>query len=265
MSDDYVPPALFVTWQDPESRTIFPVGRLARFALPSVGYEFAYLRAAQEAVGRGFTPFLAFPKIDAVYRSAALPPFFENRVMPAGRAEYAGQLSELGLTVSATPEEILARTNGRRATDPYEVFAEFEPSETANEWETRFFVRSLRYLEFPDVVERLSVGERLYCMRDVQNEVDPMALALRTKPSAIVGYCPAYLTDDIGNLLVVPDTVRVTVERINPPPAPLQHRVQCHLRVRTTSAFHAYRSGRFEPISTDALRLAPWARHSRVA
>lgn len=265
MSDSYIPPALFVTWQDPESRAILPVGRLARLASPRPGYEFAYLRAAEEAAARGFSPFLAFPDLQGVYRSAELPPFFENRLMPQARAEYAAQLLEIGLDASATPVEILARTNGRRATDPYEVFAEFEPGAGHDEWETRFFVRSLRYLEFPEVVERLAVGAPLFCMRDVQNDYDHAALALRTQKNAIVGFCPAYLTDDLGKLLNEPDSVQISVERINPPPTPLQDRVQCHLRVRTSTGFHAYRSGRFEPISTDAIRLTPWLRRAKVA
>ena len=56
------------------------------------------------------------------------------------------QLAELHLDATASTQEILARTNGLRATDAYEVFAEFEPGSANHEWETRFFVRALRYL-----------------------------------------------------------------------------------------------------------------------
>jgi hypothetical protein len=228
-------------------------------------YEFAYLRAALEAEPRGFSPFLAFPNLTEVYRSSALPPFFENRLMSRGRPEYGAQLVELGLDATASAQEIMARTNGRRATDAYEVFAEFEPGSVSDEWETRFFVRAIRYLESPEVIERLQAGQTLFCLRDVQNPVDPLALALRTDKSAIVGYCPAYLCADLNAALADPSAVQVVVDRVNPPPAPLQHRVQCHLRVREPAGFHAYRTGRFEPISPEAVRLAPWTREPKVA
>jgi hypothetical protein len=266
MSDPYVPPALFVTWQDPTSRIVYPVGRLARLTAPRSGYEFAYLRAALEAKAFGFAPFIGFSELATVYHSTELPPFFENRVLTRGRPEYPVRLAELGLDATATPVDILARTNGRRATDSYEVFAEFEPSERPDEWETRFFVRSLRYLELPEVVARLNVGQRLLCMRDIQNDVDGAALALRTETKAMVGMCPAYLVADLdGPLRDDPHSVVITIGRINPEPAPLQNRIQCHLRLRTAGAFHAYRQGRFEPISPEAIRLRPWVKQAKVA
>jgi hypothetical protein len=82
----------------------------------------------------------------------------------------------------------------------------------------------------------------------------------------LVGYCPAYLVEVLVPLLRdEPEAVHLAVERVNPAPAPLQHRLQCHLRVRTDANFHAYRSGRFEPLSADAVRLEPWVPAANVA
>ena len=265
MFENYVPPALFVTWQDPQARTIYPVGRLTRVATPEAGYEFVYLVAAREAEARGFTPFVAFPDLNEAYRSRELPPFFQNRLMTPGRSDFTTHLSELGLERTASPEAVLARTNGRRATDAYEVFAEFEPTDVSGEWETWFFARSLRYLQFPEAIETLTPGERLYCMRDVQNSADTNAIALRSERNALVGFCPGYLVDELAPVLREPEAVRVTVERVNPAPAALQHRLQCRLRVRPREGFHCYRSGRFEPIAASGIRLAPRARVARVA
>ena len=167
----------------------------------------------------------------------------------------------LGFTVRAyTPasegraflafNEGIALTNGRRATDPYELFAEFEPSDVPGEWETRFFARSMRYLAHVADVEALEPGQRLFCMCDVQNPADPNAVAFRTEYNAIVGFFPAYLVDEIVPLLNAPENaVVLTVERVNRAPAPLQHRLQCLLRVRPREDFHAYRRGRYVPIS----------------
>ena len=266
MFENYVPPALFVTWQDQASRTIHPVGRLVRVMQPEPGYEFAYLEAVRAAEGIGFVPFAGFPDHNEVYWSRDLPPFFQNRLMPPARAEFTAQLAELGLKADAGPEAILARTNGRRATDPYELFAEFEPTEARGEWETRFFARSMRYLSHASDIDELMPGQRLLCMQDLQNPVDRDAIAFRTEHNAIVGFSPAYLVDELGPLLLKPDNVVVvSVERVNPPPAPLQHRLRCHLRVRPQDDFHAYRRGRYAPLSADALRLAPWERAAKVA
>jgi hypothetical protein len=263
--ENYVPPALFVTWQDPKARTIYPVGRLLRLAGSDPGYEFAYLTAALDAQKNGFAAFLAFPDLAQVYRSRELPPFFQNRLMTSGRPEFAAQLAEIGLEANAGPEQILARTNGLRATDPYEVFAEFEPGQVTGEWETLFFARSLHYLGYPEALDALSTRQQLFCMRDVQNTADPKAVALRTEGNALVGYCPAYLVGELDHVLAEPAAVLVTVERLNPAPAPLQHRLQCHLRLRPRGDFHSYRYGRYEPLSTDALRLSPWVQRAKVA
>lgn len=265
MLENYVPPALFVTWQDPTTRSIHPVGRLARIASPHHHYEFCYLKAAEAAIHNGFSPFVTFPDLDEVYHSRELPPFFENRVLKPARADFLAQLTELGLPPDASREEILARTNGRRATDPYELFSEFEPNGVWGEWKTQFFARSMRYLAHPEELNQLQPGQALRCMLDVQNPVDVKAIALRTDGNELVGFCPAYLVDELAPLLSEPSAVRVTVARLNAPPAPLQHRLQCQLLVRPNAEFHAYRLGRYEPIAPNALRLSPWTIRARVA
>jgi hypothetical protein len=261
----YLPPALFVTWPDPESHATFPVGRFVRVAIPEPAYEFAYIRAVLDAQGKGFSPFVTFPDLQEVYRSRELPPFFRNRLMPTARAGFGAHVAELGLERDASPEMILARSNGRRVTDPYEVFAELEPTSVPGEWQTWFFARSLRNLPHPGDLENLAPGDRLLAMRDVQNPANRHALALRTERNSLVGYCPAYLVDDLGTALDDPHAATITVERVNPSPAPLQHRLQCRLRIRPGPEFHGYRSGRFEPISPEALRLAPWICAAAVA
>lgn len=265
MFENYVPPALFVTWQDPNARTIYPVGRLVRLVRPKPSYEFVYLRASEDAQRVGFSPFVGFPSVYEVYRSRELPPFFQNRLMTTSRTDFGAQLAELGLANGASPEAILARTNGRRATDPYEIFAEFEPTTTLGEWETRFFARSLRYLPHPEDLEQLAVGQVLRCMLDVQNPADRFAICLRTDANALVGFCPAYLVEELTPLLGAPSAVQISVERLNPAPAPLQHRLQCRLRVRPTAPFHAYRVGRYEPMVSEATQLEPWTWSASVA
>ena len=54
-------------------------------------------------------------------------------------------------------------------------------------------------------------------MCDVQNPVDPSALALRTEDRIIVGYMPGYLLDDAHTLHQTCVICEVKVERMNPP------------------------------------------------
>src|SRR6266404_1740606 len=95
-------PVLFVAWQSPTTRLIHPVGRLIRRDDLNL-YEYCYIRRAHSAVGRGFVPFIEFPKLDSVYFSERFFPWFANRVLPASRPEYASHIKSLGLD-SATAD-----------------------------------------------------------------------------------------------------------------------------------------------------------------
>ena len=111
------------------------MGRL--LALTGGRFEFAYIAAATEAQGFGFLPFVAFPEIERVYVAPELPAFFNNRVLQPGRPDYPQHLAELGLeSATATPVAILARSGGRRVTDPLELFAELVPAATEDRLET---------------------------------------------------------------------------------------------------------------------------------
>lgn len=266
MSDRHLPPALFVTWQDHASRKIFPVGRLVRLGEPEGAYEFAYVEGAREAKSCGFVPFLAFPSLTAVYRSRALPPFFTNRVMASGRPDYAGFVRRLALAPSeASADEILARSGGVRATDTVEVFGEPTRLEDGR-WQAIFLVRSIRHVHRgEEAAAALEIGQRLYCMRDVQNEKNPRAVALRTTDHQLIGFCPDYLTDDLDECLSHDRGAEVTVLVVNPPPAPFHYRVLCELRFKTREGKPPFRSRRLEPLAPGALRLDATGGVSRVA
>ena len=72
------PPVLYVTWQDPETRRIVPVARVAIDAADR--YEFAYIHGAEEAQRLGFLPLLTFPDLKQVYRSRDPLPLLQNRL-----------------------------------------------------------------------------------------------------------------------------------------------------------------------------------------
>lgn len=264
MTARYGASALFVTWQPKGSLQSFPVARLV--TLPDGGYEFAYIAAAREAQQAGFSPFVAFPEFERVYRSPELPSFFKNRVLQPGRPDYPQHLQELGLeSATATPIEILARSGGRRVTDPLEVFAELVPSATEGRMETHFFARGIRHFAgSEDAVTQLHAGDLLMLKPEPGNAVNTKALLLACSDQRCVGYVPDYLAEDLNGFAASDPSMRVEVVRVNPAPSPSQQRLLCRLSISSTAP-RPHRGVRFEPIATGAVRLQAAQSIARVA
>ena len=268
MTVGYEPPALFVNWQDEKSRRIFPVARLVTLA-GDAGYEFVYIAAARNAQEFGFAPFQAFPELTEVYLAPELPAFFKNRLLQPGRPDYPLHLRELGLAPEdATPVEILARSGGRRVTDPLEVFAELVPA--GERFEAHFFVRGIRYLPGAETAAlELQVGEQLRLKHEPTNEFNTNAHLVICHGGQAVGYVPDYLVDDLRELVEKDESLRVEVVQVNQPPAPSQQRLLCKLSTSGKSPL-PHRGPRFEPLSPEAIRLdgtpsTPAAPHRRIA
>jgi hypothetical protein len=255
--------ALFVTWLDPDRRSIMPVARLVHHGGREGDlYEFRYIRGALEATERGFQPFIAFPELDRVYRSRSLFPFFANRVMPTTRPDYMEYVEVLGLDpTEADSIAILGRSGGRRETDRIEVV----PTPTRDEtgaYTTYFLLRGVRYIPGAEErIARLSSGERLFWMLDAQNESNPGAVALRSADKCLLGYIPDYLVTDAATFIAREVPMNVYTERVNRPPAPLHHRVLCRLEARWPDDFVPFQDERFQPIDPFP---APVAQASRA-
>lgn len=233
---------LFLTWQDPDSRQWFPVGRLDVVgANGDRSYTFAYTNGALDAAGQGdFHPLVSFPDLHGEYESDTIFPLFANRVMPRSRPDYPEFVEWLSVAESADdPIAVLARSGGRRATDTLEVFPAPEVSADGQQ-EAVFFVHGLRHQTQAARERALSLepGERLRIQYDVQNERDRYALTLRTDERFdgdmhTLGYFPRYIASDVvPRILDAPESVVVTVERVNRPPAPANFRLLCRLRGR---------------------------------
>lgn len=68
-----------------------------------------------------------------------------------------------------------------------------------------------------------------------------------------VGFCPRYLLEDILDLLTQnPRSAQVAVERISPPPAPLQFRLLCSLTLRWPAGFQPFSGNAYQPIPQTA-------------
>ena len=241
---------LFLAWQDPESRTWFPVGRLTH---EDGLYHFSYLQGALEAHQRaGFEPVLSFPKFDHPYRSRDLFPLFANRLLRPSRPEYKDFVQWLNIPEHEDdPIALLARSGGKRKTDNFEVFPCPE-RDADGHYHIHFFTHGLSH--FPEAdqhyVQTLKPDTPLCLMHDMQNSFDSRALVLSTEDRHQVGYCPRYLAQDLFKLVAnFPDQVKATVERVNPPPTPLQFRVLCSLTAPWIEGFEPFSGPSYQPLN----------------
>ena len=229
---------LYVVWQDPVSSRYFPVGRLReRGSASDKVYEFVYTKGADVAKGNGFEPFLSFPDLDNEYRSANLFPFFANRLLSLSRDDYPEYINQLGLSpTTASAMEILARSGGRRVTDSIELFApphiQESPDGKGRIFDYLFLVHGIRHMKECSRLQTESYlrdGDPLFLVHDLQNAVDTQALLLRTDGYCCIGFVPRFLCEEIWNLFKQGESTKITVAKVNSPPAPVQQRILCKL------------------------------------
>ena len=250
-------PALFVAWQNPATRCFYPVGRLAQIEGDGgdVCFEFAYIQGARLATG--FQPFPSFPDLCQVYRAKELFPMFENRLVSPKRADFPEYIAQLALPGTTTsPITILSRSTGLRTTDTLELFPlpEFESDHGYRTW---FWAHGIRYLppEGLDRLLRLEPGEQVFPQCDVENPVDPSAIELLSDDDLRIGYMPSYLLDDAHALEENCHSGKVYVDRINPPPAPIQQRLLLRLEAFCPEGFVPYATPRYQPLSDEAATI----------
>ncbi len=240
---------LFLAWQDPNTRTWFPIGRLT---YDGEEYQFSYVRGALQAREQcGFNALYSFPEFNQVYKSTIIFPLFSNRIMRSSRPDYKNYIERLNIPEKEDePINILARSGGRKATDTLEVFP--CPSQDENGlYEMKFFARGLRYFPLSSVerILKSEPGELLYLSHELQNPYDSKVLMLCTKDHHNVGYCPRYLNNDFHVLLENLNSVLVRVERVNPAPTPLQQRLLCNLTAEWKSGFSPFSGNEYQPIA----------------
>ncbi|MEV4778615.1 HIRAN domain-containing protein [Burkholderia sp. LMU1-1-1.1] len=226
---------LFVAWQQPDSKEWIPVAKLEH---NGGTYAFSYTQGIFRA--KDFRQFSGMQSVEAVYESPRLFPLFANRLISKSRPEFKDYLRWLGLSdMDEDPMAILALTGGIRGTDSIELFQPPAVSKQG-QYYLEFFARSLSHLPLP-AVERIGMlekGERIYLMRDPQNEFDEQAVAMRTgTPSWFLGYCPKYYAQDLGTLLGNPECdLQVTVKCVNLD-APSNMRLLCSVTAKVPRVF----------------------------
>lgn len=248
---------LFLAWQEPQSRHWFPIGQLA---FDGKNYHFVYIQGVKKAQQESnFRLLHSFPERDRIYTSSELFPLFSNRLMRRSRPDYQNYIEWLNIPQDEDdPIAILARSEGRKVTDTFEVFPCPEKSENGTYY-LHFFVHGLRYMPESSIekVKQLKPEERLYLTLDIQNPYGSTALLLRTEERHNLGYCPRYLAADIWKILRQnPESICVRVERVNPLPTPIQFRLLCNMTVQWGDDFIPFSSQDYQPIVNPSLLLS---------
>jgi HIRAN domain len=241
--------SLYVAWRagSAQQGVWSPVGKLEHI---NGLYRFRYTRGAASA--EGFPGFVGMDNFRGVYESEELFPLFANRLLSKKRPEYEAWLTWSGFDAANPPEPlaILGVTEGIRQTDQVEVFPCPVPDDDGC-YLTRFFLHGLRWVPAA-ALERIGMlqsGEQLGILFDVQNPVDPHAVALRTMEGEryLIGYVPRYLAYEFGRLTRECSFAEIRVERLNPG-APMQMRVLCRMNACWPDHFRPCEDDVFQPI-----------------
>jgi hypothetical protein len=254
-------PRLFVTWQEPESRRIYPIARLLR--LPGGEYELAYIRAVAEARAHGFGGLPGFEELEQVYVSAELPAIFERR--PPKRRQRAAPKQAAAPAAAPLQAEsldaapIILRVPGAsvEATLRLEVFAPPLPATGGRFWGA-FVARGIgRAPGSADAVEQLLAEERLELSAEPANAYNPRAVLILRADHTALGYLPDYLANELGGAGGAPEQLDVQVqrvERLSFPPAPAIYQVTCRYTCPAPLGRALFRSDDYQPASPSAFR-----------
>lgn len=241
--------ALYIAWQDPQTRLWHTVGRLSR---ENSMYRFVYTQGA--LTSPRFKYLGRMHDLRQSYWSQDLFPLFSNRVLDSSRPEYPDYVRWLAIDPMQQndPMQLLARSGGKRATDELCVYPHPEINERG-EIELFFLSHGLRYLDEATLqhIDRLQNGDRLTLRHEDDNAYDRFALLLETDKPVTVGYCPRYLSQDLCQIMAVSD-VQLTVERLNPD-APIQFRLLCRAAFRPPLGIEIFANDEHSPLEKVAV------------
>lgn len=241
--------SLFVAWRlDSLGRSEWrPIGRLEH---DGELYRFCYTKGARKP---DFRPFPRMEDLEQVYESEELLPIFSSRLLSRSRPEYEAYLRWSGFDPAQPPDPIaiLGVTEGIRQTDAIEVFPCPAP-DAAGGYFNKFFLHGIRWMPpaAHERISRLTEGERLLLMPDLQNQHDRRAVAVRTDSEPmLIGFFPRYLANDMLQLVTGcdPSLIEVSVDRVNRD-APMQNRLLCRVHACWPTGFEPCRGEDFEPI-----------------
>ena len=251
---------LFVSWQAPESRRIYPIARLMR--VPSADFEFAYIRAALDAQQQGFAGLPGFEDLSRVYLSEDLPPLFESRAVPRGRrvrleGEFEPALAPANDALDAAPIALSVTRQQGAPPERLEAFAPPLPGPAKTYWGVLVIRGVGRVPGSAELVERLVANETLAVVPEPHNAYNSHALLVTRVGGAALGYVPDYLANELGRIPNSASGLRLRLlaaHRLNFAPADPLYQVTCRYECDQELGLALFRSPAYEPLSPAAFR-----------
>lgn len=254
------PRDLVVSWQDPRTRNVHPVGLLQYDGAAT--YAFTYIHNVLSIPD--FRPLLGFPDLYAFYEAEHLFPLFAQRVMDARRPDFARYVDRLGLSEDATPWEQITRSEGRRQGDTLQLLP--VPAVEQDVLTCRFLVNGIRHVssqparlrdatvsvtreQVDAALQALRVGSPLVLLDEPGNPKNPAAIITADSAQTPLGYVPDLLVADVHRLREQ-TAISVTVERINGPDAPWHLRLLAILTAHLTADFRFFEGDQWTPLSS---------------
>ena len=242
--------ALYVAWQDQTTRAWHTVARLRRV---KDEYEFVFTRGAERLRN---VPFDLF-KMDVHkrYRSNDLIPLFRNRLLSRSRSDYRKIANWLNLSGEEDEFHTLTKFGLIPGTDSILIYP--EPEINSNKYLLEFFVHGIRHMHSDALAlcGQIKDGDRILPLLDVQNPIDPNAVALRCREQTlIIGYVPTFYASDLKEILSqskVAKSAQITVVRNNED-APEQLRLLCRFEAPVPAGFRALNSESHQPLFDEA-------------
>ena len=229
---------LILAWKNPKNRQWIPIGNLE---YKNNMYYFNYTNGAKST---NFQPFGQMNELKNTYSAESLFPIFKNRLLAKSRPEYNDYIKWLDIDKNENELVELSRSRGIRATDELQLFPIPEKNEN-NDYEVLFFSHGMSHISehYVKRLSKLKDNDKLLILKDIQNEVDSCALALRTKndPIELLGYCPSFLVKDFNRLMKKNgDTqVNITIKKVNHD-APLQLKLLCKFSTKWSENFEPF-------------------------
>jgi hypothetical protein len=248
---------LFVTWQDRESRRIYPIARLMR--VPSGEYELAYVHAVLEAQRRGFVGLPGYDDLTQVYVSTELPLLFEGRKSSRGRrVRLAGEVESSAApandVLDAAPITVFVERRAGAPPERLEVFAPPLPGVAGSHWGV-FVVRGVGRVSGAELGERLGADEALSLLPEPGNAYNPHALLVVRADGTAIGYVPDYMANELGRIARAHARLAVrllAVHRINFSAAQPVYQITCRYVCDAELGRSLFRSPAYEPLSPRA-------------
>jgi len=247
---------LFVAWQEPQSRRIFPIARLTRRR--SGEYEFAYIEAVRAAQARGFVGLPGLEDIERVHVSAQLPALFENR-SARGRQRSSGSSAEpaglSGEALDAAPITVFVRRAPGAAPERLEAFSAPLRGPEGRRWGV-FDARGVGLVPgSAEVLQGLQPHERVTLRAEPHNAYNPHALLIVRADQSELGYVPDYLANELASAGGRPEQLEVEVlgaQRLTYPPAAPVYRVTCRYSCGAELGRLLFASESYRPVAARA-------------